>query len=183
MPPCFPASGTDISKVPTGPWHSLPVSHCAPWMLPPDVLSSCYPGDIKTLSLRDREWGAKNRVRQKWFLVVRSSKPLITLFVERKQGHFNVRLLQCWKNSQKKVLLSVLCQTGCKWTQELCTYILTHPCCQGADGPNLERRNWTRVNKLTTSQKWKVLKVLSPYRWRILSILGRSCALLQTEHN
>lgn len=49
------------------PWlcHSLPVSHCAPWMLPPDVLSSCYPGDMKTHSLfeRQREWGAKKTER------------------------------------------------------------------------------------------------------------------------
>lgn len=62
-----------------------------------------------------------------------------------------------------KLRTAVLSQSGCKWTRESRTYPRTHPYCWAADGLALEKRNWTSFNKLLTSQKQKVLKVLNPY--------------------
>lgn len=168
MPPCLPAWGADISRVPT---TALSLSSCLP-LCSLNATARCSEQLLpwrheNTLALSEREGGGpKNRERQRWFfLVVDSSKPHNAVCVVDTLA-FSKRKKRCC-SVFIKLPKTVLTQSGCKWTRESHTYIRSHPCCRAADGPSLERQNWTSFNKVPTSQKWKVLKVLNPYGWHV----------------
>lgn len=113
--------------------------------LPPTVLRECYhqmfwaaatQSDIKPHLLFESERGAKNAERQRWFLMVHSSKPLVMLFVlerSRKTGTLQSTPTCCGvKWILQKASAHLL--KAANNVNESCTYVRTHPCCQQADG-------------------------------------------------
>lgn len=72
--------------------HPLPTSHCALWMLPPDVLHSCYTGDTKTLFERGERQQQKKTKIIFWWCILQSLLKCCHLVAAQEYRDFNIHL-------------------------------------------------------------------------------------------